>query len=165
MQFKTLLLGLAAILPTLAVPTPNAIEPRSFIQLFPNLIINVDRFNTGSFYPSAYAADMSSQFSTVFSFDIPYSINPTCSLKFELPPPGGLFRYIVEGSGTLTVYPINGVVTNPTSYGTVAPLLGAPSGTFVASPSGGVAGLIPVPCRSGSTFQVVCAFSSDIIDY
>lgn len=157
MHFKStvlILTGIATLVFAAPNPKANAIQQRSFLELFPNLIINVDSNNGGEFFSSGYTADISSSLSTVFSFDVPYDINPSCTLKFELPAPGGLFKYTVEGSGTLTAIPINGVFTNPTSYDTVAPLLGAPYGTFVVSASGG-GGEIGVPCAAGSTFQVV----------
>lgn len=147
------------MIPSLAAPTPDtSIKPRAYIELFPNLIINVNRMDRSKYYSSGYTAEMSAELSTLFSFDIPYDISPTCNLKFELPAPGGLFVNVVEGSGQLIVIPINGVFTTPTSYGTVAPLFGQPYGTFTVSPGGGVAGFdgsTVVPCSPGSTFQVV----------
>lgn len=157
MHFKSTLLSCAAIATlAFAAPTSKAstLQQRNFLELFPNLIINVDLNDGGAFFSSGYAAEISPAFSTVFSFDVPYDINPTCTLKFGLPTPEGLFHYTVEGSGILTAIPINGVFTNPTSYNIIAPLLGAPYGTFVVSSSGGV-GEIGVPCAAGSTFQVV----------
>src|SRR5436190_15015231 len=139
MQLKHVLVGLAATLvPAFAAPTlyENAIKPRGFFQLFPNLIINVNPNAGDQFFSSGYSAEMSAQFSTAFSFDVPYDFNPTCTLKFELPAPGGLFRYDVEGSGTVTAIAINGVFTTPTSYNAIAPLLGAAYGSFVVSPTG-----------------------------
>ena len=111
MHFKSTLLSLAAVATlAFAAPTPevSTIQQRSFLELFPNLIINVDPNDGAAFFSTGYTAEISSALSTVFSFDVPYDINPTCTLKFELPAPGGLFRYTVEGSGILTAIPING---------------------------------------------------------
>lgn len=156
MSIISTILSLTVIITSVfSVPAENkAIQRRSFLELFPNLIINVDSIDGGAFSAAGYTADMTPTTPTVFSFDIPYDINPVCTLKFELPAPGGLFRYTVTGSGTITAIPIDGVVTTPTSYDTVAPLLGAPYGSFTVTSAGGV-GEIGVPCSSGTTLQVV----------
>ena len=138
-----------------AAPTPEgptALQQRASLQLFPNLIINVDKSNPGASSGAGYTAHMTPTVATVFSFDIPYDINPTCTLSFALPPPGGLFSYTVDGSGAITVSPIHGVVSSPTSYGAVAPLLGGSYGSFDAASHGGAIG---VPCSAGTTLQVV----------
>jgi Ubiquitin 3 binding protein But2 C-terminal domain len=137
-------------------PTPDqaAVYKRASIELFPNLIINVDKANPGAISWTGYTAEMSPTTASVFSFDIPYDINPTCTLSFTLPAPGGLFRYTVAGSGMITASPIYGGISNPTSYDAVAPHLGEPFGSFYVTPTGGV-GSFGVPCDSGSTLQVV----------
>jgi len=140
-----------------SVPTPEgpaAVQKRASDQLFPNLIINVDKSNPGAYSAAGYTAQMTSTLATVFSFDIPYDIHPTCTLTFTLPPPSGLFRYTVAGSGVITVSSINGDVSTPTSYGSVAPLLGGSYGSFYVT-SGGGGGAIGVPCSAGTTLQVV----------
>ena len=138
-------------------PTPDlpAVQKRASLQLFPNLIINVDKANPGAVSATGYTAEMNPTTGSVFSFDIPYDINPTCTLNFALPAPGGLFHYTVEGTGAITVSPIHGAVSNPTSYGAIAPLLGDPYGGFSATPTG-ASGAFGVPCSAGSTLQVVC---------
>jgi len=175
MQFTVLLLGLTALLrSTIAAPTPDhdSVEPRAYLQLFPNLIVNVGRIDRGRYFSTGYTAEMSAELSTLFSFDVPYGLgHPTCHLKFELPPPGGpggYFPYVVQGSGRLIAIPINGQFTSPTNYDTIFPLLGTPYGTFVVSPTGGVAGFEggsgQIPCASGTTVQVVRSFT-DVTDF
>jgi len=161
MHFKFILATLAGLVSTLASPTPDdsALLPRATLELFPNLIINVDRSNPAASSASGYIATMSTELVSLFSFDIPYDINPTCTLNFQLPPPGGLFRDTVVGSGTIDVIPIEGVFGTPTSYRIVSPLFGTPYGTLFASLGG--SGVIGVPCSPGSTFQVVRQPMSD----
>jgi hypothetical protein len=156
MHFKFGLTALAVLVSTLASPVPDdsALFPRATLELFPNLIINVDRADPAASSAAGYIATMSTELVSLFSFDIPYDINPTCTLTFQLPPPGGLFRDTVEGSGSIDVVSIEGVFGAPTSYSAVSPLLGASYGTLVAS-LGGESSIVGVPCSAGSTFQVV----------
>jgi len=60
---------------------------------------------------------MSAELVSLFSFDIPYDINPTCTLNFQLPSAGGLFRDTVVGSGTIEVISIKGVFGTPLVMG------------------------------------------------
>src|SRR5271155_4021399 len=153
MHFKFGLTALAVFVSTLASPVPvdSALLPRATLELFPNLIINVDRANPAASSAAGYTATMSTELVSLFSFDIPYDINPTCTLNFQLPPAGGLFRDTVVGSGTIDVISIKGSFGTPTSYGAVSPLFGAPYGTLFASVGGRSS--VGVPCSAGSTFQ------------
>jgi len=158
MYFTFVLTALsAALVPIFALPAPDGstIGPRATLELFPNLIINVDKANPGSTAASGYIATMSPQQVSLFSFDIPYDISPTCTLNFQLPSPGSIFHDTVVGSGVMDVTSIDGVFRTPTSYGAVSSLLGASYGTVKASLGGGTSS-IGVPCSAGSTFQVVC---------
>jgi len=157
MHFQPFVLtALAFLAPIFALPTADGstIAPRATLELFPNLIINVDRTNPGATSGAGYIATMSPQLVALFSFDIPYDISPTCTLNFQLPGQGPIFYDTVVGSGIMDVISIHGVFGTPTSYGAVSPLFGASYGSLEAS-VGGVSGGVGVPCSAGSRFQVV----------
>lgn len=156
MHFAFILTVLVTLVPIFALPTPDdsKIGPRATLELFPNLIINVDSTNPGAPSGAGYIATMSPQLVALFSFDIPYDISPTCTLNFQLPPQGPIFYDTVVGSGSMDVMSIHGVFGTPTSYGAVSSLFGASYGSLQASIGGASSG-IGVPCSAGSKFQVV----------
>jgi Ubiquitin 3 binding protein But2 C-terminal domain len=152
MSFKSILL---AFLVSISIVSSSPVEKRAFLRLFPNLIINLNSNNPSAASATSYTANITPSTPTLFSFDIPYSINPTCTLHFELPPPMAYFPYIANAK--LSVIPLHGVVGTPTSYSAVTPLLGTPFGAFDVF-SAGVApfeGSATVPCNAGTRFQVV----------